>query len=265
VERAQQLALRGVQLNPESAAAQSVLAIVRMLQFDWIGSEQGHARAMELLGDRPTATLYGIMLMRSGRMTDAQKQFDIAIALEPLGGSPPNLSWHASLAQGRFAEAKERSNWQQGIDIIENNLDIAFNEQDPEAIKAAIRAMPESNLSYINLYGPVLAEFDSPARVLSILRDVYRDESLEWPRKLHDIAMAALYFGNPEFALKVKGEEARITPTRLGAVWYPFMSEVRQLPEFKNLVTELNLVEYWRAYGWADACAPLGDNDFTCT
>jgi hypothetical protein len=42
------------------------------------------------------------------------------------------------------------------------------------------------------------------------------------------------------------------------------MSEVRQLPEFKKLVGDLNLVEYWRTYGWADACVPLGDDDFEC-
>jgi hypothetical protein len=30
------------------------------------------------------------------------------------------------------------------------------------------------------------------------------------------------------------------------------MSEVRRLPEFKKLVAELNLVEYWRAYGWLE-------------
>ena len=125
--------------------------------------------------------------------------------------------------------------------------------------------MPESNLSYIRLYGSVLAEFDSPVRVLSILRDVYQDDSLQWPRKYHDIAMAAAYFGDPQFALKVKGQEVRNGAARLQAIWYPVMSEVRQLPEFKDLVTELNLVEYWRAYGWADACEPLGEDDFTCT
>jgi len=68
--------------------------------------------------------------------------------------------------------------------------------------------------------------------------------------------------GNP--ALATNHNEVRTSPTRLAAVWYPVMSEVRQLPEFKKLVAELNLVEYWRAYGWADACRPLGDNHFTC-
>ena len=271
VERAHELALRGVQLDPESATAHSILAIVRWTQLDWVGSEQGHRRAIELLTDRPMIDRYGVLLMRTGRTAEAEKQFDLAMELEPLGGRPPNMSWHIALMQGRIAETKEIiATWHDKINTTENNLDVAFNEQDPEALKAAIRALPTVDddylrLPYMHLYSPVLAEFDSPERVLSILRTLYRDESLHWPRKLHDIAMVAAYFGDPEFALKVKREEARLNIARLHAVWYPFMSEVRQLPEFKNLVTELNLVEYWRAYGWADACAPLGDNDFTCT
>jgi TolB-like protein len=264
LERAHQLALRGVELNPDSGAVQSVLALIRMIQFDWIGSAQGHTQAIALLAVRPTVERYALMLLRSGRMADAQRQIGNSINIEPLGGRPPPFAWHVSLAQGRIAEAKERRNWRPGFDIAEDYLDIAFNIDDPEALKEAIRALPETNLSYINLYGPLLAEFDSPERVLSILQDVYRDESLFWPRKLHDIAMAAVYFGDPQMALKIKGEDVRISPVRLTAVWYPVMSDVRRLPEFKDFVTELNLVEYWRAYGWADACTPLSDNDFTC-
>jgi hypothetical protein len=160
--------------------------------------------------------------------------------------------------------AKERSDWQTAPNRIENNLDIALNERDPEELKTAIQAMSKTNVAVISLFAPVLAEFDSPERVLSMLRDVYLDENLQWQRKLHDIAMVAAYFGDPQFALKVKGEEVRASTVRLFTLWYPVMSEARQLPEFKKLVTELNLVEYWRAYGWADACKPLGDDDFTC-
>ena len=147
---------------------------------------------------------------------------------------------------------------------IENNVDIALNERDPEQIRAAMQAVPETNAAAISLYGPVLAEFDSPEKILSILRAVYQDENVQWPRKLHDTAMLAAYFGDPQFALEAKGQEVRANTARLAAIWYPVMSDARQLPEFKKLVTDLNLVEYWRAYGWADACKPLGDSDFTC-
>ena len=265
VDRAYPLVLRGVELNPESGNAHGILAVVRVDQFDWIGAEQGHTRAIELLADRLIVASYGMALMRNGRSADAQKQYGIAKTLEPLDGRPYGLAWHTSLAQGQIAEAKESSNWQDAASRIENNLDIAFNERDPEALKAAIQAMPKTNLSYIGLYAPVLAEFDTPERILSILRDVYRDENLQWIRKPHDIAMLAAYFGDPQFALKVKGQEVRFSTARMAALWYPVMSEARRLPEFKKLVIELNLVEYWRAYGWADACRPLGDDDFECS
>jgi len=265
LDQAYSFVLRGVQLNPESAVAQSTLAVIRSFQFDWIGAEQGHTRSIELFADRPIVTVYGHTLIRSGRLAYALKQYGIAETLEPLGGRPIGLSWHVKVAQGLFAEAREISDWQDAANRIENNLDIAFNERDSAALKAAIQAMPKSNVAKIGLYAPVLAEFDSPERILSMLRDVYLNEKLQWSRKLHDIAMVAAYFGDPQFALKVKGQEVRANPIRLAAIWYPVMSDVRQLPEFKKLVTELNLVEYWRTYGWADACRPLGDNDFTCT
>jgi TolB-like protein len=264
LDRAYQLTLHGAQLNPESAAAQRALAMVRVARLDWIGGEQGFVRAIELLADRPIVGTYASTLIRNGRTADAQKQYAIAVALEPLGGRPVRMSWHASLAQGRFAEAKEISNWPDVANRIENYLDIALNERDPEALKAAIQALPKTNIAAIALYAQVLTEFDSPERILSMLRDVYRDENLKWPRKLHDISMVAAYFGDPQFALKVKGQEARASTVRLQTLWYPVMSEARQLPEFKKLVTDLNLVEYWRAYGWADACRPLGGDDFTC-
>jgi TolB-like protein len=265
LDRAYSLALHGIQLNPDSATGQRTLAMIRGAQLDWIGAEEGFRRAIELLADRSILATYGGVLLRNGRTAEAQKQWGIAVSLEPLGGRPVNMAWHASLAQGRFDDAKEISDWQVAPNRIENNLDIALNRRDPEELKAAIQAIPKTNVAAIALYAPVLAEIDSPERVLSILRDVYLDENLLWPRKLHDIAMTAAYFDDPQFALEVKGQELRASTVRLATLWYPVMSEARQLPEFKKLVTDLNLVDYWRAYGWADACRPLGDSDFTCS
>ncbi len=99
-----------------------------------------------------------------------------------------------------------------------------------------------------NLRGSTAASRGAPARSVG-----YQAPRLTEPRR-----------GEGHPALATNHNEVRTSPTRLAAVWYPVMSEVRRLPEFKKLVAELNLVEYWRAYGWADACRPVGDNDFTC-
>jgi hypothetical protein len=42
------------------------------------------------------------------------------------------------------------------------------------------------------------------------------------------------------------------------------MADVRQLPAFKVLMGDIGLVDYWRAYGWADACRPISEDDFAC-
>ena len=264
-ERALQLGLRAVQLDPNSADVKSGLALIRMNQFDWIGAEQDNVSAIDLLADRLTIERYALMLMRSGRINEAEKWFIDAVEMEPMDGRPHPQIWHVRMAQGRLDEAQETLNFNNAGDLFEDNLDVAFSRREPEALKVAIRAMPDTNIAFVSLYEPLLAAFDSPDRVSEMLQAVYADESLAWPRKLHDIAMAAAYFGDPEFALEVKGREVSVSPVRLTSMWEPVMSDVRRLPEFKELAAELNLVEYWRAYGWADACRALGNDDFECS
>ena len=43
-----------------------------------------------------------------------------------------------------------------------------------------------------------------------------------------------------------------------------FMNSVRTHERFKQLVTQLGLVDYWRARVWPDYCLPVGDYDFEC-
>jgi TolB-like protein len=264
IARAYRFVVRAVELDPASAEANTLLATLLYPQRDWIGAEKAYEKALSLLSDRPNVSQRANMLMRAGRSAMARKLYDMAESLEPLGGKPANLGLYVSLAQLRFTEAKELAEWRSENSRAESVLEIALNEDEPEGIKTAIRSLPKTNISTDALYYPVLSAFDSPEMVLSTLRAIYADEGTQWPSKLHDIALLAAYFDDPEFALQVKADEVRNTPLRLGALWYPVMSEVRQLPEFKELVTDINLVAYWRAYGFADNCKPLGDDDFTC-
>ncbi len=53
-----------------------------------------------------------------------------------------------------------------------------------------------------------------------------------------------------------------------GAYWQLWLapySGLRAHPEFKKLLRESGLVDYWRQTGkWGDACKPVGTNDFQC-
>ena len=262
-DRAYSYVLRAVELDPESAQSTSLLGTMLYGRKDWIGGEATHLKALSLSADRPIQMQYGYLLMRAGRSAAALDQWEKGETVEP-NGEPEGFRAYVAMAQGRFADARKALPWTTESNARDRRLSIALNERNFEEIKASIEAMPPTTVATIALYSPVLSAFDSPETVLSILRAVYSDHNSRWPSKLHDIALFAAYFGEPDFALQAMGEEVRYMSARQQALWYPMMSEVRQLPGFKELVTELNLVEYWRASGWADLCRPLGNDDFEC-
>jgi tetratricopeptide (TPR) repeat protein len=262
-ERAYTYVLRAVELDPESAQSTSLLGTILYGRKEWIRAEATHLKALSLSADRPILMQYGYLLMRAGRSAAALVQWEKGEAIEPYL-EPEGFRAYVAMAQGRFDDAKTALAWTSESNARDRRLSIALNERNFDDIKASIEAMPPTAVATIALYAPVLRAFDSPEEVLTILREIYADHSRRWPSKLHDIALFAAYFGDPEFALQTIGEEVRYTSARQAALWYPMMSEVRQLPGFRELVTDLNLVAYWRASGWADLCRPLSENDFEC-
>lgn len=265
VERAYALVLRAVELDPESARSTSLLGMLLGAKREWIRSESAHLRALSLLPSRSNLRSYGGNLIRNGRSAAALKQYEKGEAVEPIGRRPMAFRFFVALAQGRYVDARELVELFKDVPRFGNGrLAIALNEGNLEEIKASISGMPPNAISTAALYVPILKVIDSPTQALQTLRAIYADRGSRWPSKYYDIAMLAAYFGDSELALETIGEELRISNVRLQTVWYPVMSEARQLPGFKTLVTDLNLVEYWRAVGWADLCRPLGEDDFEC-
>ncbi|MGI9260548.1 MAG: tetratricopeptide repeat protein [Woeseiaceae bacterium] len=255
--------LRAVELDPESAQSTSLLGTVLYAKGEWMRGEAAHRRAIALRSDYSNLSQYGHLLMRAGRSSAALKQYELAEAAEPLVG-PEGLRLYIALAQGRFDDARKALAWTSPGRASPRALLILLNERDSGGIAAWVDALPPAEISRRVLFSPVMEVFQSPDAVLSKLREVYSDDSSKWPSKLHDIALLAAYFGDPEFALQAIGEEMRYTTVRAGALWFPIMSDVRRMTGFKQLVADLNLVEYWRASEWADLCRPLGDDDFEC-
>jgi hypothetical protein len=65
-------------------------------------------------------------------------------------------------------------------------------------------------------------------------------------------------------------EPLQLSHLDYGRIYYPTLwarelAGVRWQPVFKEIVTELDFVDYWRASGdWGDFCRPLGAEDFEC-
>ena len=257
--------LKAAELDPQSASARASLGFVRYSLFDWIGAEKEFEKAIGLDANSFTLNQHASMLVRSGRTSAAKSEFDAAEAVNPSRESPGQLRRHISIAQEKYAEARALVALER-VEMIRLRVlaGIAANEGKPDVMKGAIADLVASQGETGPLFLPVLEAFDSPDRVLQILRDVHADADLQWKGKAGDIAHVAAYFGDPELALEALSSDVPLSVVHLPAFWQPIMSEVRQLPGFKELVRSMGLVEYWRAYGWPDNCAPTGDEDFRC-
>lgn len=264
IDTAKTYAQRAVELDPQSARALSDYATLIYARSEWLESERLYAKALSLRRDRALLAQYSFMLMRAGRISRARAISREADEIERMPRNPGRLRNFANIAAGDFEAARAmaaRLNEKRRLDA---EILIALNAGQPDDVRAAFEAMLASEPARIELYTPLLEVLESPEQALAIVRQVLDDPDKTWPDKYHDVALVAAYFGDPELALEAFGKEMPYTAIRYTALWYPVMSEARRLPEFKRLVTEVRLVEYWRVHGWADACRPIGDQDFAC-
>jgi hypothetical protein len=74
----------------------------------------------------------------------------------------------------------------------------------------------------------------------------------------------AAYFGDHALALRLLGDSIARLETRVWYLWLPLFDETRRQPGFEDLIRDLELVDYWREYGWPEFCRPLGESDFEC-
>jgi TolB-like protein/tetratricopeptide (TPR) repeat protein len=262
LDRALPILLNAIELRPDSAYAYTLLASVNYARLDWNQSEQYYNKALAVSRDGEILAHYGNMLMRSGRSEAAIRAYAEAAVAERYPVSGGTLFQNAYLAMDRFAEVDEYASQH----FVNTNfwLLLELNRGDLSAIEAALTSAPRDLVETSELFVPLLEVIESPDEALDLLRSVYANTDIVWPSKYHDIALLAAYYGDPEFSLDVFSREVRLTTIRFGALWYPVMSGVRKLPAFRELMSDINLLEYWRINGWSNHCRPLKEEDFEC-
>jgi polyphosphate kinase 2 (PPK2 family) len=103
------------------------------------------------------------------------------------------------------------------------------------------------------------------ATMLELLGD--RERALRWLRKAYEtnpgdddiVIVWASYYGDSELVVKVMRRSMD-----LWFFWLPLTAHARETEEFKNIVRDFGLVDYWREFGWNDYCSPVGEDDFEC-
>jgi TolB-like protein/DNA-binding winged helix-turn-helix (wHTH) protein len=264
IDRAYEQVGRAINLDPMSARAHTDFATLIYATMDWERAEQAFSTALSLRRDVSSLGNYANMLMRAGRSRDALRYHDERERISRIPSRPGFLAINARIAAGPSSVAKDMA---AGLpEDVRNRAAMVFalNGGDDEDIRLAIAAMRKNSVVYAELYAPLMEVFDSREASLQFLRELADDSDRMWPSKYENIALFAAYLDDPQLAFEVFAREIRHTTIRFGTLWYPVMSDVRKLPEFKTFVTDVNLVAYWRKHGWSDFCRPLGNEDFVC-
>jgi TolB-like protein/cytochrome c-type biogenesis protein CcmH/NrfG len=271
-ERGRELVLRAIELDPNLAGAHSILGQFNWARGDWVGAAEAHEKAIALApADIGPQMGYANVLGRVGRVRAAIEIAELGREIDPVDFYGAMIMAEQYIQVGRYSDARADLEKAETLSptrrpgVVMRRLFIAMSQSEPARIRESLEKLADVNPAVATIANSVLAEFDSPpSDVLRVLRRTYDDAFETSPEGRVVTASLAAYFGDPELALEIMTEELRGNLLRTGRLWYPFFSDMRKLPGFKALVDEIGFVAYWRAYGWADSCRPLSNDDFEC-
>jgi TolB-like protein/DNA-binding winged helix-turn-helix (wHTH) protein/tetratricopeptide (TPR) repeat protein len=243
-------------------------SLVAMQDLRWAEAERFLARARAAAsGSENPYSCSGCLYLLVGRPHEALKNFQRARIIEPALAADSLPIALALLTAGELDEAHDVLSQTQAFGsgetlLMHHHLTQALAMRDRAGIIAAISRMPETD----ELHHRMLELLDDREAALAELRRLKPDAARSggfWVN--NPLGLWAAYFGDPELALTFFEASTRDSCNTF-LLWNPLLKDMRRLPRFKTLVSNLKLVDYWRSSGtWNEFCQPRGEADFECT
>jgi TolB-like protein len=268
---AEAAAQRAVELEPDSSVAHAVLASAASARGDWLAAERKYREAFARGEPAERGGGYGLLQLAVGHVYVARERLLLQRQRDPLNDSAVAFLAAAEDTLGNAQGAQ--AEYERGLTLFRPWFAGYYN------IVLTRAGLPDTSwpegadavgLSFADpAFAPIIANWAQPAAARGAVRSGYAaiDETVMplW-RVLARLQLGALAarFGDPELALTSFEETFASSPEQIYAIWRPVYRDMRKLPRFKEFARSAGLVDYWREYGWPDACRPFGENDFEC-
>ena len=254
-------------LSPKAWWTQTILATDLIRQRKWQEADVAIAAGMAASPRYETSLSYGLFLQRVGRGKESVDYIRRAVEAEPLSRSL-SLSLQIALTQAeRFADAQAEYERSKGLDG-NNVLADAFEwwrlwgskPLDKAAVGAHLREMHARGIPFVT--GVNLDNWDDPPAALAALRRTYE----QTPNPNPGFSAVADHYGARDVVLgALRKALVDNNGPQLLSLWLFNESGWRSDPEFKRILEDLGLVDYFRGSGkWPDFCKPAGADDFQC-
>ena len=259
-----------VRLNPDLAQAYTALASFQALDGNWLEAGRDNRAALDRSPNLRVLHDQTIFLMRAGRIEEA-----LSIAQRGQSADPLNPDRAATLAMayallGRHeaAEASLEHYWTLQLppgewDAYAWTIEMQA-PQTTESLTALCERLIRTDPSLRTLLAPVIAALPDQAAALQVVKARFENGAGAHPGRFEILAAIAAQLDDPELALRIWRHELDGTRLRLMRIWGPVYADMRSLPDFAALMTEIGLPPYWREFGWPDRCRPVGQEEFEC-
>jgi tetratricopeptide (TPR) repeat protein len=260
---------RALQLDENSPAAMAGLGLTHYNLGNWTSALELLEQSTSLSRDSTPVYWFGLVLQSAGYLDEASEKFQAAEHLDPVY---PQLQYWIGLnsimrgdtdearvrfqrtTDGRNPNGPEAMLW---MDLLEGKTKLAAERmQELGAMRDAgifVWISPESEQV-------ITAALENPA---------LRDDAIRAAQYEKNARILGWLEAYPQI-MDYLGEQlvqARLIDIVLDLgqnLWAPNFKTLRQMPEFKQLLMDIGLVDLWKSRGWPDLCRPLSDDGFEC-
>jgi adenylate cyclase len=214
--------------------------------------------------------LIGLNFGNVGRVKDWIGLLELARAADPLSTV---ISGHIQMAyyidrrdQDSLAEY-ERTRDLPGLREMQEHTAL-FREWDlgdPDATRTRFHRYLDARALRISFMDGCVEVFDKPEAARTLLRGALEDPANHDASRLMIIGIQSGLYGD-DGTLAVEAFRRSLLEFDFYAkfvLWWPSLKQARQTSDFKQLVRDLGIYDYWRKSGnWGDFARPVGDDDF---
>ncbi|MGD8385107.1 MAG: tetratricopeptide repeat protein [Lysobacterales bacterium] len=258
--RAYIAAQKALILDPNSVEALGALANVYRTRLQWHEAGEAYEKALSIDADNPVILEdYVEFLQAVGKVRAALPLAQKLVALEPRVPIYLHAMLNAYWAIGDFSAALPFAKKQAdlGPDLFfmvgeyAQILWLTGQKQQAREVFAKAENVPANYRALTETW------FDAREKGLEGLKPEQVKIAMNDPTVLCVLNQKDKFFALLSKMIKLGWWGDFFT-------FFPETGPYRKLPEFKTLMRELKLVDYWRKDGWGDYCKPLGKDDFAC-
>jgi TolB-like protein/DNA-binding winged helix-turn-helix (wHTH) protein len=216
--------------------------------------------------------VHGIFLKSIGSPRAAVQVLEQARTLDPLDGLTATHLGDAYLAAGNFEAALDEFDRGLTLQTIPgymlrgSSVLAALASGDEERIKERLTLAATDPGPGVRFNLAMLEHIEDPEAAVAVLRRIHHVTDNQSSLFFGVSATFAAHFGDAEYALELLNNIP--LPDETGAlatvIWRPSMADVRALPGFIDLLEDMGLAEFWRAFGLPEMCGPTVDDGFSC-